>query len=208
MKPQQKPIQHLKHQKFPSSSTPNDQQRPGAPGAPRLWCSRCRRMSCISCSKRRSWTATDFHWSPPKGRPEGGNTLETHHGKTIDQMEKKNKKTMGTMAKTETIENLTRKKLGEKNLPNWKIGQEKTRKKMGGKKHRRKLALGVLKKNTGICPKLESRSQPVLEPVVSHHQAQGSCEELAAGLILRFKPMVFFPDLIPEISMNVLISEP
>ena len=42
--------------------------------------------------------------------------METHHGKTMDQMEKKTKNTMGTIAKTETIENLTRKKLGEKNI--------------------------------------------------------------------------------------------
>jgi hypothetical protein len=39
-------------------------------------------------------------------------------GKPWIKWRKKTKNTMGTMAKTETIENLTRKKLGEKNLPN------------------------------------------------------------------------------------------
>ena len=49
-------------------------------------------------------------------------------------------------------------------------------------------------KNPGMCWK--SGSQPVLEPVVSHHQAQGSREELAAGLCasnggtVRRKPML------------------
>jgi len=81
---------------------------------------------------------------------------------------------------------------------------EKLEKKHGTNWEKKNIAASLLcfEEEHWDVPKI-SRSQPVLEPVVSHHQAQGSCEELAAGLILRFKPMVFFPDLIPEISVNV-----
>ena len=114
MKPQQKPIQHLKHQKFPSSSMPksstpwpadNDQ---APPEPPRLCCSRCRRMSCISCSKRRSWTAADGrttggptgrHWETQHGRKHIGDAPWENHGKTMGKPWENHGKTMDQMGK-------------------------------------------------------------------------------------------------------------
>ena len=175
MKPQQKPIQHSKHQKFPSSSTPRSPtpptnwptRRPRSP--PALVQSLQKNVLHLLFEAKvldRGGRSLEDLWRETRGRRHIGDAPWENHGSNG-------------------------KKPWEP-LPNWKIGK-KRRKKLGEKTHRCKLALGVLKKNTGMCPK--SRSQPVLEPVVSHHQAQGSREELAAGLILRFKPMVFFPDL-------------
>lgn len=123
MKPQQKPIQHLKHQKFPSSSRPevprpttnNDQAPPEPPGFGAAAAEECLASPVRSegPGPRRTFTGV---------RQKGDPREETHWrrtmGKPLIKWRKKTKNTMGTMAKTETIENLTRKKLGEKNLPN------------------------------------------------------------------------------------------
>ena len=139
MKPQQKPIQHLKHQKFPSSSRPevprpttnNDQAPPEPPGFGAVAAEECLASPVRSegPGPRRTFTGV---------RQKGDPREETHWrrtmGKPLIKWRKKNKKHHGNHGKNWNNWKSNTEKIGRKKLAKLKNWTRKNTEKNGRKK--------------------------------------------------------------------------